>query len=367
MTGTEDLFIELTQVALGNRPSLSKAPSEKEWSTMLAIAKKQAVAGFVFDALDRLLAVRQTLPKHLMFKWLGAAEQIKRQNLIVNEKCKEVTKLFADAGFESYVLKGQGNALMYPNPLSRTSGDIDLWVYDLKGKKEDGRCLREQITAFVKKRTPDVFEQYHHIDFPIFRNVPVEVHYTPGRLLSAKYNRRFQAWCEQQKDGLSNIEVNTGGFYVPSIAFNAVYQMVHIMTHFFVEGIGMRHFVDYYYVLKHFDGTGQKEEVSETFRWLGLGKFARGVMWIEKEILGIDERCLIVEPNERFGRLILNEMMEGGNFGQHDKRYSFRSKGYLARGIVDSYRLLKLAYYFPHDALWKIVRKVENQKWKVKK
>lgn len=93
-------------------------------------------------------------------------------------------------------------------------------------------------------------------------------------------------------------------------------------------------------------------------------KFARGVMWVEKEILGLDDKYLLTSPDERLGKAILKEIEEGGNFGHHDHRYKARNKGILMRGLVDSYRLLKLAYYFPEDALWKIIRKVGDQKWK---
>ena len=31
-------------------------------------------------------------------------------------------------GLRCCILKGQENALMYPNPYSRTPGDIDVWI-----------------------------------------------------------------------------------------------------------------------------------------------------------------------------------------------------------------------------------------------
>ena len=141
--------------------------------------------------------------------------------------------------------------------------------------------------------------------------------------------------------------------------------MSHIMNHFFVEGIGMRHFVDYYYVLTNTDITN-RTDIIKTICYLGLEKFARGVMWIEKEVLGINEDCLLFEPSEKIGKLMLQEMMEGGNFGQYDQRYRIREKGLLGRGIADTYRLLKLVPVFPQETLWKIWNKVENQKWKFK-
>lgn len=357
MDSISALFLELIQVALGNRRELSKLPSEKEWKEVFLIAQKQSVVGVAFDALETLSSREQQIPKGVLFEWIALAEQIKRQNLVVNKRCIEITKLFKDAGFDTCILKGQGNARMYPNPLSRTSGDIDIWTFG----------ERDEITKYVKDRTPNVFEQYHHIDFPIYKDVPVEVHYTPGKLLNPKYNKRFQIWCHDISIELRNEKLEViDGYRVPSVDFNVVYQMSHILYHFFVEGIGLRHFIDYYYVLKLLDGSSKKEKVRETLCWLGLEKFAKGVMWIEKEVLGIDEQYLILEPDERIGKLILNEMMEGGNFGHHDERYKSRKKGMLARGITDTYRLIKLMPYFPDLVLWKIWNKIENQRWKIK-
>ncbi len=351
------LFYELIQVALGKRKQLSHAPTAREWQGLLAMSRKQAVAGVAFLALDPLSRRGQQPPLDVLYAWIGLSERIRQQNLVVSQRCAEVTALFADAGFQSCILKGQGNAGMYPVPESRQPGDIDLWVFG----------DRHEITRFVRARCPDAFEQYHHIDFQVFSDVPVEVHYTPGRLMSPRYNRRFQEWCHAQGVALRAecLEI-ADGFHVPSMAFNAVYQMAHVMAHFFIEGIGMRHFVDYYYVLKHLETENKKEEIRNTLRWLGLERFARGVMWVEQHCLGLENRCLLVEPSERVGRLILREMEEGGNFGHHDPRYASRRKGLWARGWADTRRLLTLASVFPAESFWKVIGKIENQKWKIK-
>jgi hypothetical protein len=89
-------------------------------------------------------------------------------------------------------------------------------------------------------------------------------------------------------------------------------------------------------------------------------------MWVEKECLRLDNDCLIVEPDEGIGSVIMKEMLEGGNFGHYDTRFKNRRKGFLVRGMIDTYRLLKLATVFPSESMWKIFRKVENQKWKIK-
>lgn len=362
-----ELFYELVQVALGQRESLSCSPSDADWGKLYTLSQKQAITGVALIALEKLSQQGQKPPMAILYEWIGLSERIKAQNLLLNKRCGEISNVFSKAGFRTCILKGQGNALMYPNPYSRTSGDIDIWV--------DGS--REEINNFVKTKLPDAFEQEHHIDFPIFKDVEVEVHYTPGTLLSPKCNRRFQQWCEKLKNVLMPNEIDlpegAGRICVPTTEFNLVFQMAHIMIHFFIEGIGLRHFIDYYYVLRA--NTNQRStavgkvnctNITNLFEDFGLMRFARGVMWIEKECLGLEDKYLLVEPDERRGKVILEEMLEGGNFGHHDERYKSRNKGYLARGITDVYRLLKLSTVFPSESMWKIYRKLENQKWKLK-
>ena len=46
---------------------------------------------------------------------------------------------------------------------------------------------------------------------------------------------------------------------VPTLQFNALYQLLHIYKHIFEEGIGLRQMMDYYYLLKS-DGRSQMED-----------------------------------------------------------------------------------------------------------
>ncbi len=238
----------------------------------------------------------------------------------------------------------------------------------MKISTTDGKdARRQEIKDFVRQRYPDVSEYYHHIDFPIYRDVPVEVHYTPGKLFSPNQNKRYQKWCEEQREALMNEQYSDGAVVYPSLAFNTVYQMAHIMAHFFNEGIGLKHMIDYYYVLVKLQNEKDTRDYIKMFELLGLLKFASGVMWIEKEVLGLDEKYLIVEASEKAGILIKKEMEEGGNFGHYDHRYAkIREKGLLAKGMANVYRLLTISSYFPAETFWRIFNKMENVKWRVK-
>ncbi len=357
-----NLFYELIRVALGNQCCLTKTPTEEEWIALAALAEKQAVGGVAYTALDVLGRRGQKPPLDVLLSWLDLSEQIKAQNALTNKRCLEVTRMFAAAGFRSCILKGQGNGLLYAEELGmyRQSGDIDIWI--------DG--TREEIRSFVKSKVADAEDGDLHIQFPIFGDVPVEVHYKPRYSSIPKYDRRLQAWFREQAEQQFTHHVALLGsterdVCVPTATFNVIHQMSHLMGHFFVEGIGLRQFIDYYFVLRRLHEEGCQDDFKALFERLGMLKFATGVMWIELQLLGLEAQYLLVEPSERIGRLLQQEIEEGGNFGHHDERYKVRKKGYLMRGMADGYRLLKLASVFPSEAFWKLWGKAVNQKWKV--
>ena len=353
------LFFDLIQVAIGQLTELSCSPSEEEWYLLYNEAIKQSVLGIAFEGVQKL-PKEQWPPQALLFEWIGVSEQIKQQNRLVNKRTSEVSKLFEDAGLRSCILKGQGNAIMYSNPYSRTSGDVDIWV--------DGD--RKAIHDFVVSRAKNAKDGDMHITMPDFNDVMVEVHFKPRYMNTPRYDKCLMLFFDEHHDEQFEHKValpdGAGQIAVPTAEFNIVYQMSHLMGHFFVEGIGLRQFIDYYYVLKAYKNEIHRSDMALVLQQTGMMKFAKGVMWVQKAFLGMNDEYLIVEPDEKVGKLILREMLEGGNFGHYDERYKGREKGMFARGLTDTYRLLKLIKYFPSESIWKIIKKIDNQKWKLK-
>ena len=61
--------------------------------------------------------------------------------------------------------------------------------------------------------------------------------------------------------------------------------------------------------------------VQRELKYLGLWKFAGAVMYVLKEVLGLSEDKMIVPVDEKRGRLLLAEILDGGNFGRHFSKY----------------------------------------------
>ncbi len=379
------VFFELLQIAIGNSKVLSLIPTEEEWRELYVLAQKQAMVGIAFRGVEQL-PVQQRPPKSLLMQWMMATERIKAMNADLDRKALAVANKFLEEGFPSVVLKGQGIAKLYegphPNPLPRRGeldiaeglpeedfkdnlssyrmpGDIDIWLHG----------ERKNILKYVHRYIPDCKPVYHHVDFPVIEGLDIEVHFTPAWMNSPFTNRRLQQFFRDERNLKFEVRSSTySEIPSPSIAFNRVYILVHIYRHLFHEGIGLRQLMDYYFVLYQGFTEEEREMTMSTLRSLRMERFATAVMWVLKEVFGMDDSYLITVPNEREGRFLLNEIMLAGNFGKYDERLRHErgetSLHWALRKIKRNFRFIGS---YPSEVLWSPVWKIWHWCWRKKK
>ena len=137
-----------------------------------------------------------------------------------------------------------------------------------------------------------------------------------------------------------------------------------------------------------------KEEVMAVLRSFGMSKFTAAVMYVLQEAfeneecllelemrnekLGIERELkemgpskkyyapwMICEPNEKEGRKLLAEIMQGGNFGQYDTRDAKLKKGGMMKhGVWKLKRVMRLVRSYPEEALWEPVFRVWHLLWR---
>ena len=320
-----------------------------DWQKLLEFANEQALTELCMPSQRP-----ENLGQDLLLQWIGMCQFIESRNRLLNKRVDQLQGMMKEAGFGCCLLKGQGNAEMYPNPLSRTSGDIDVWI----------DADEDTIQRFVRERFPDAKECFKHIKFPVFDDVEVDVHQTPLKLRHPQHQRRLQRWINQNKEEQFNHFVKLPGtdveVAVPTARFNAIYQMGHMLIHLIDEGVGMRQMVDYFYVMRNLEVSQvERKNLVDTIRDLGMMRFARAVMWIESEVLGLPLARCIVEPDERRGHRLLNDILEGGNFGHYSQRYHGR-KGFYFRGMVEAWRMVGLMDMAPREVMARMVSKART-------
>ena len=391
-----NLFIELIQVALGNRDSLSRVPSAVEWGALYEESIRQAVAGIAFEGVKKLPETQRP-PQRLLFEWIALSEQIKRQNKYVDKQTATIWKQLKEDGLEAAILKGQGVATLYGVNENdndnenhneelgaksidlkdngtlgeyRQSGDIDIWV---KGGYQ-------KVCDYVQRTHPTKDVAYHRFHYDFFKDTEVELHHRPTLMRNLFDDRKLAKWYNSF-DADSFIYLKDKGFAVPPPEFNRIFILTHIYRHFLFEGIGLRQVMDYYFVLMNMNSERSSEglnslsslnslsrgnenlgDVRETLKSLRLTRFAEAMMWILHTQLGLDEKYLICGMNEREGRFVLNEIFETGNFGQADKRFKGMSK--FRRMTKHGIHLL---LHYPSEVIWTPIWLVYHKVWRWRK
>ena len=434
------IFFDFLRFCIGSAKEIPGSLKEADWKELYAIAKKQCLVGVLFDGIKKLPAEYVGMKKEILLQWMAESQMLEKANVRLNDAAIQVSEWFRKKGLRTCILKGQGNALLYPNPYSRTPGDIDIWV-----EGEDKRVI-----SFVRSISPHEKACYHHIEFPSYKGVEVEVHYRPSFLLCFWNNRKLQKYYERVKEEQFSHRVmlgEQGEIAIPTAEFNLIFQLTHIFSHLMNEGIGLRQLLDYYYVICDFykvyqnssnpsvslskgsstfspspsssgsgdvtapsrcseplrskDGGPSKvspdsagwdrrdaigdmtsatatalssfaanssaaiDRVQKELKELGLWKFAGVIMYIMQEVFGMPASRLIVPPNEKYGRFVLNEVLEAGNFGRHDARNRF-GRSQLGHNLQRVYRDIRLVRYFPAEALCEPLFRIWHFFWRLK-
>ena len=358
----QKIFFDFLRFSIGSAKEIPGSLKEVDWKELYAIAKKQALLGVLFHGIRRL--PKELAPEQkLLMQWMVMAEMIRKQNIKLFQDSVKVCQNFEKEGFANCILKGQGNALLYPDPYMRTPGDIDIY---LAGG-------RKRVMQYINKVCPNQVMRYHHVDFPVMKTA-IEVHFTPSYMFFPIHNSRMQIWFKEVMGEQCNHRVSLpdgyGEIHVPQVSFNVIYILSHLYRHIFTEGIGLRQLLDYYFVLLkwHTDLTNLTDSnkslpqmtlintdldaLRHKLKYLGLWKFAQAVMFVMKEVFGLSEDRMIVPMDEREGRFLLAEIMRGGNFGQYDTRLgSKENEGKLHRYLRMSLRNLRFVKHYPTEAL----------------
>ena len=510
---------------LGSKEDMSGMVAGINWQELYSFASKQAILGLCFEGIERLgkeypeELKQNPIGRELLMTWMGKAQQIRRQNMKVNAVAGKLFSMLREDGMRCCVLKGQGNALMYPNPYSRTPGDIDVWI----------NASRERIMEYASKK----FElgddiRLQHLETSL-DGVPVELHFFPCSMNNPIYYARLQKWFKRNADlqcsNVVSLPDGAGDIAIPTSAFNVVYQLTHLYHHFFDEGIGMRQIIDYFLVVNDFsknvflnnksskitpslffdkasctrqfeselslhslaslfplkEGStafpkplfnglytpfgspvsgGQKPQgtgdvtapsrccicptcpspaggslthsqalalskrardvtalrcseplrskdggaskpspgcagwdrltiegdnsagsttavtssastalvvVQRELKYLGLWKFAGAVMYVLKEVLGLSEEKMIVPMDEKRGRLLLAEILNGGNFGKHFTKYAgFTHQSMGKKYFLKIWRNMHFVRYYPAEALSEPLFRTWHFFWRMK-
>lgn len=302
---------------------------ETDWKTIFKTAQQQTVLGIVMDGLSDL-PVDKLPERRMLLKVHSFLVRTVQHHHLLNEVIRELSFRLEEEGIRSVLLKGQGLALNYPDPMKRTCGDIDLYVGTHHYRKT---CKLLQKWGMLKG---EYQESIQHLHFE-YRGVPVEIHRISGILYHPIQNRRFRQWSDRLLQSSNCRSADFGGqkVFLPPVRFDALFIFYHMHRHLITGGVGLRQLCDCTMYLHRF-----RNEIDRKLLYTDLCRMGQLRVWklfgyIAVNLLGLPQEEFPFysdSPKVREASLFMLEeiILRNGNFGHYNPDKKKRPKGYFA-------------------------------------
>lgn len=215
---------------------LSQSP---DWSYIYNLACEQTIQGIITDGYYKTAYLGGKYDEQIYNDFLNQSAQIVRNNCLVNNIQAKVCQSLTDLNIDHVILKGQGVAQNYPNPMLRCCGDIDLF-FTIENYERSKDVLKPLATKIEDK--PFSKECLLTID-----GVDVELHGAMTSGINKAADKHLQTILNNVLNEGDTRRCNILGKAVtlPSANFDAIYILTHTIRHLGSFGISLRQVIDW--------------------------------------------------------------------------------------------------------------------------
>lgn len=311
--GERDFFFGVLQESLWGRP-VENIPEGIRWDVVTRQFKYQTVMGLAAVPMIRLIN-KGLVPGSYLNDFVLRIGLNTRRHPELNADIIKVFHLLRQEGFHPVLLKGQGIAQSYPNPVLRMCGDIDVYIgcsdfqkacsfFSQFGDAGKAACSPKHFHT----NYGDTIVELHRI---------AEVQHLWGT--NGCYRRLAAKWLEETPSDFVTIEEER--IAVPPCQFNVLYVFNHLWHHFIIEGLGIRQLCDWAVVLHNAYGKIDETVLLRHLKRLRLLNSWKSVGWIVVNCLGLPSREMPFYSDKAGtgARRIWRMMEKMGTFGRYNK------------------------------------------------
>ncbi|MBR1510052.1 MAG: nucleotidyltransferase family protein [Bacteroidales bacterium] len=301
MTSDSSLAL-LMRILRGELPA--SPPDEAAWTDLLQTARRQTVAGLLYQAAERF-PENYRMPENVLFTLLAEVKKIVTNNLKLAAAEKEALGILRSGSLEPVVMKGSSCAARYTKPELRTGGDIDLYVPEADFLRA-AALFRD--AGWEGSEKPD-----SSMDF-IIGGCEVELH------------RRY-------------FDLHISEKLLPDVGSSEAELLMlssHILKHACGVGVGLRQIIDFALAYKAYPGDYQA--LHQLFRQCGLHRWHLLLLSFVKDY--IDPGTEVAEKVD--SAALFRIVARGGNFGHFSgsRLESIQQQGAFRRKMDTLRRIL---------------------------
>ena len=248
MSVEQGLFL-LLRLGLGNStdndiPQDLLTLSLADWKTMMDLAQRQSVCAIAVDGIQTIVErygnifsdyYGQESWQPLILEWMSVMLMTEQANASQTIVMSKMAMSWKQGGCRTMLMKGQANGLYYPRPQHRSTGDIDVYLFDGYEKAHDiARGVGAEVNASWYKHSEiywknEVFENHRY--------------FVPTR--QGKRSKQLDAELKNEIEGVKLNSFPQSCVFVPTAMFNAKFLTFHTFAHFLAEGLRLKQLLDW--------------------------------------------------------------------------------------------------------------------------
>lgn len=143
-----------------------------------------------------------------------------RQHMQLNQDLGTIFTYLKENGLHPVLLKGQGSATYYPNPILRATGDLDIWVGETDYEKAK-QLMRDFGCQEGDHETP------MHASFYL-KKTSIEIHRIAQRQFHPLHHRYYKELSAQQLEKPDVACIGGQDIQIPPSSFNAFHTFMHL-------------------------------------------------------------------------------------------------------------------------------------------
>ena len=237
------ILLQLLSIAINRKCFI--LDDNVDWRNVLLLAQKQGVRGLAYEALELLKqedANCTCFPdRTTLMQWYAQTAFVEKMFAQHVALAKDVVELWKQHDIRTVVFKGLAHSRYYPRAEHREFGDFDCYLIDTYGE-----CAYRQGNEVARNKGLMVDDGWYKHSHIAYKKLTIENHqyFTSARrggtdLALHKYI------VEAIGNGSKLKRLDGTEVYVLPVEAEGLFMLYHSLTHFLVEGINLRHFVDW--------------------------------------------------------------------------------------------------------------------------
>lgn len=348
------ILLQLLSIAINRKCFI--LDDNVDWRNILLLAQKQGVRGLAYEALELLKqedADCTCFPdRTTLMQWYAQTAFVEKMFAQHVALAKDVVELWKHHGIKTVVFKGLAHSRYYPRAEHREFGDFDCYLIDAYGE-----CAYRQGNEVARKKGLMVDDGWYKHSHIAYKKLTIENHQYFTSARRGGTDLALHKYIVEAIGNGSKLERLDGTeIYVLPVEAEGLFMLYHSLTHFLVEGINLRHFVDWACWIKTNQNKLEWTEFYSLCQRFRLDGFADVLNTIATKYLGVELNDKRIFADSEFAEsTIESALYDDTSIYNRGKGQWYQRLHVIGNAFRYSWKYRDVAHYSMIGYVWQFV------------